>query len=266
MKKNIFSVLALCMAMPVASGCGGGISEAGADGAADADDVVASTLQHEGDSTIYGLACDGCTDTILVFLSSIGGDPDTLNVLEATRRHRVFGRPSIGDKLAVMRNAADTTVADLVINMETLRGSWFYEVMPTLRPRPDLGDLTQAQLLRLMPDTLRDSLVVPREYGMQIRGEGRVSFAGKFYPHGQDDDSPVEYPQRRSYRQWFVYNGRLVLVETQRDSLGQERPTATDTAVLVALTPDTLVLRFTDRQQGYYRQSHLEATGTDERK
>lgn len=215
-------------------------------------DIVTSQQLHKGDSTIYGLACDGCTDTILVFLRNIDADPDTLNILEATRRHRIFGRPGIGDKVAVVRNSADSTIADIVINMETLRGSWFYQVMPTPRPRPDLGDLSTAELLRQMPDSLRDSLMVPREYGMLIRGEGGVSHAGKYYTHDNDDDSPVEYPKRKNYRQWFLYNGKLVLTETERDSLGQEQPVSSDTATFLELTADTLVLRFNTGVQGYY--------------
>ena len=38
--------------------------------------------QTDGDSTIYGLACDGCTDTILVILRDVRKDPDTLNILK----------------------------------------------------------------------------------------------------------------------------------------------------------------------------------------
>ena len=251
MRKKTYSTLGCLLAIALALGCGNKqVPTADADN--NADDIVAGLLQHEGDSTIYGLACDGCTDTILVFLRDIDDNPDTLNILEATRRRLIFGRPAIGDKVAVLRNSKDTTKADIVINMEMLRGSWFYEVMPTPRPRPDLGDLSAEQLLRQMPDTLRDSVMVPREYGMLIRGEGGVSYAGKFYSHKNDEDSPVEYPQRKNYRQWFIYNGRLVLVEMHRDSLGQELPTGNDTASFVELTADTLVLRFADRVQGFY--------------
>ena len=48
-------------------------------------------LRLEGDSTIYGLACDGCNDTILILLSRIEDDPDTFNILDASRSHHVFG-------------------------------------------------------------------------------------------------------------------------------------------------------------------------------
>ena len=78
-----------------------------------ADGIDSTLTAVVGDSTIYGLACDGCTDTILVFmeLSRIDADPDTFNVLEATRSHRVYGHLNVGDNVAVVRSAEDTAVA-----------------------------------------------------------------------------------------------------------------------------------------------------------
>ena len=55
-----------------------------------------------GDSTVYGLACEGCTDSLLVFLPFSGGDPDTIDILNARVQRRVFGRPDIGDMVAVI--------------------------------------------------------------------------------------------------------------------------------------------------------------------
>ena len=37
--------------------------------------TIGLSTNIEGDSTLYGLACDGCTDSVLVFLSGKGGDP-----------------------------------------------------------------------------------------------------------------------------------------------------------------------------------------------
>ena len=76
------------------------------------------------DATIYGLACDGCNDTIVVFLTLDydGGDPDTLNVLDATRQHLVFGNIRIGDKLAIVRDEQDSTRARMLVDLDNLMG------------------------------------------------------------------------------------------------------------------------------------------------
>lgn len=217
------------------------------------DAIVSSQQVHEGDSTLYGLACDGCTDTILVFLRDVNSDPDTLNILEATRQHNIFGRPGIGDKIAVVRNSQDSTIADIVINMETLRGAWAYKVKPTLRQRPGMPGQSEVSHLRGIPDSIRDSLMKPREYGFLIRGEGTVSSIGRNYRNNDDDDSPVEFPKPKRYHQWHLFNGALILTETMLDSLGQERPTGSDTAHFVMLSPDTLVLRFSNEVKSFYR-------------
>ena len=59
----------------------------------------------------------------------------------------------------------------------------------------------------------------------------------------------------KNKRQWYIHNGRLFLVETSIDSLGNIKPIATDTAELVELNPDTLVLRMSDGLHGYYRKA-----------
>ena len=209
--------------------------------------------QVEGDSTIYGLACDGCTDTILVILRDVRKDPDTLNILEASRRHRVFGSLNIGHKLAVMRNAKDSTVADIVIDMGSLCGRWCYKVMPVMRRRANMSEKTEEQLLQMLPDSLRELLMTPREYGFHLIGEGSIRPIGE---HSRaltsDDKSFVDYPTQRRYRDWKIINGLLVFSEMGIDSLGKPQTVHCDTAQLELLTPDTLVLRFKDRLQGYY--------------
>lgn len=217
--------------------------------------LIVAQQEIAGDSTLYGLACDGCTDTILVILRDIKADPDTLNILNATRNHRIFGTLSIGDKVAVVLNRKDSAVADLVIDMESLRGKWCYEVMPTLRKRADMTEQVARQQFDELPDSLRDLLMMPREYGFHILGERNIKPVGRsIRTQTDDEESPVEYPVMKQYRDWHLYNGRLVLSETSSDSLGQQHITSNDTAKLVMLTPDTLVLRFADGTRGYYNK------------
>jgi len=86
-----------------------------------------------GDSALYGLACDGCTDSVLVFLPYSGGDPDTFDIIECRQQRRILGRPHIGDALAVIVNPENRDEALWVINIGTLEGEWCYMVEPTLR-------------------------------------------------------------------------------------------------------------------------------------
>src|SRR5574344_1853594 len=52
-----------------------------------------------GDSAIYGLACEGCTDSVIVVLPNSGGDSVTYDRLEARRSDNSIGMPRIGEKL-----------------------------------------------------------------------------------------------------------------------------------------------------------------------
>ena len=76
-----------------------------------------------GDSTRYGLACDGSTDSILVFLPYGATRLDTFDIINAFQNHQIYGRPYIGDELAVIVNPKDSAEALKVINLETLRGT-----------------------------------------------------------------------------------------------------------------------------------------------
>lgn len=210
---------------------------------------------EQNDSTIYGLACDGCTDTILVLLSNVESEPDTFNILKATKMHRVFGRPKIGDRLAVVRSPKDSTVADMVIDLEDLRGQWVVLIPPTLRERADHPGLTQKQLAELLPDSLREVLMVPHEYGFQIKNDNTMRPLGVNYnPTTTDDELPVKYPVVKRYREWKLLNGNILLTVTELDSLGQSHPTLVDTCSFVYLQGDSLALRFNDGVQGFYRK------------
>ena len=87
-----------------------------------AEDAISLQKNQPGDSALYGLACDGCTDSVLVFLPYSGGDPDTFDIITAFQQHRIYGRPRIGDELAVIVNPEDRDEALSVVNMEMLKG------------------------------------------------------------------------------------------------------------------------------------------------
>ena len=250
MKKYAF--FALLTAALLTTACGGGQKESV--GTAEQQDSLSQVF--EGDSTIYGLACDGCTDTILVFLplEHIENTPDTFNILRATKRHRILGHLRVGHRIAVVTNAEDSTVADFVIDMEELRGMWCYQVMPTVKMRADMQGKTQKELVKQLPDSIREKYMVPREMGVQFKGDHTARSIGSYRQTEDDAESPVEYAKAKHYRQWRLYNGKLLLTETSMDSLGNQYATHIDTADFVMLDRDTLVLRFNNELRGYYRK------------
>ena len=222
------------------------------------DKAPISTRQNQpGDSTIYGLACDGCTDSLLVMLPYLGIDPDTFDIITARQAHRIYGRPHIGDELAVIVNPADSAEALTVINMRTLCGDWCYEVMPTFRNIDQMPQRMQRRMMERMPDSVRQRLLVPREYMLRLKRSFSAQARGSRHQQTTTDDmSPVEYPAMKRYTEWCLYNGRLILTAeplTAADSVNTPQPQR-DTADIVMLRTDTLVLRFNDHEQGYYRK------------
>jgi hypothetical protein len=208
------------------------------------------------DTTIYGLACDGCNDTIVVFLTLDydGSDPDTLNVLDATRQHMVFGDIRIGDKLAIVRNEQDSTKARMVVVIEDLMGEWCQQVLPTLRDRADMEGLTQKQKEEQLPDSIRELLNIPLEYTYVFKHDNILYTKGANRQNTSDEILPVEYPILKRYREWNFHNGQIILVESMTDSLGMTNLVSADTVDLMLLTADSLVLRFNDGPRGFYKK------------
>lgn len=215
--------------------------------------VYNETVTLEGDSTVYGLACDGCTDSLLVYLPFSGGDPDTIDILNARVQRKVFGRPEVGDEVAFVLNASNKKVADLVINIDRLKGSWCYQVMPKLRRRLGASADSVVQLPPDFPDSLRKKWFQPREYGLELQRDNIVRPIGA-QTRGKEQQGPVEYPEMKRYREWHIYNGHLLLMETRRDTTGARKTISTDTADIVVMRHDSLLLRFADHEQGYYRK------------
>lgn len=215
--------------------------------------VYNETVTLEGDSTVYGLACDGCTDSLLVYLPFSGGDPDTIDILNARVQRKVFGRPEVGDEVAFVLNASNKKVADLVINIDRLKGSWCYQVMPKLRRRLGASADSVVQLPPDFPDSLRKKWFQPREYGLELQRDNIVRPIGT-QTRGKEQQGPVEYPEMKRYREWHIYNGHLLLMETRRDTTGARKAISTDTADIVVMRHDSLLLRFADHEQGYYRK------------
>lgn len=245
-----YIALAFLTALSMLS-CGG--NAGGTDKNSDSIDVVTRVA---GDSTIYGLACDGCTDSVVVFLNSAGGDPDTFDIIDARMQHQIFGKPRIGDRLALMINPEDSGEAVRVIDIDDLQGSWCYLATPKMRDIATLPKRVQRRMMANMPDSLKQQLLVPREFGFQLKRSWTARPIG--FTMGStttEDQSPVEYPPVKLYTEWRIYNGRLILTQETLEGMDSGKSVKeNDTADIVMLMPDTLVLRFADGERGYYRK------------
>ncbi len=206
-----------------------------------------------GDSTRYGLACDGCTDSILVLLPYTGEDPDTFDIIEAHQQHRIYGRPHIGDDMAVVVDSAGKAV--MLINMERLRGTWCFMATPTLRKREDMTPEMQQRMLQHMPDSILKKWMQPKEYTLKLKRDHTAMYFGGDYQQTSDDKKPVVYPEVKRYTEWHIWNGRLLLKADTIAGFSEEDDVPTiDTVDIQMLFKDSLVLRFHDQVKGFYRQ------------
>lgn len=233
MKKSIFMIFIMALAVIA---CGHQPKQP-----AENLEKISTYQQLSGDSAIYGLACDGCTDSILILLPYSGGDPDTFDILSAREANNIFGRPRIGDELSVMVNPDSTKEATMVINVSRLMQQWAYMVTPTLRT--SLSN-------RPIPDSIKKRLMVPREYGLRLKRDHSAQTIGIY--RNSNRPSPAIYPVPQRYSEWQLCNGLLLLRTDTIDAVGARQESTIDTVSIVLLRRDTLVLRFADHEQGYY--------------
>lgn len=233
MKKTLLAALACC----IMTSCGQQSATNAHHSSTDSCQLtsVAPAIIAKGDSSIYGLACDGSTDSVLVLLSPSCERLDTLDIIQASDEHRIIGRPHIGDDMAVI--VKDSTVWK-VVNISRLTGQWCYMVTPTLR----------RQFSKPLPDSILQRLMAPKEYSLLLKRNGNAIAYGMQRRQTTDDLSPVEYPALKRYISWQFLNGSLILVP---DTSSEELP---DTVDVLYLRRDSLVLRINGQEQGYYRK------------
>ena len=224
---------------------------------------ISTSKPAKGDNAIYGLACLGCTDSVVVLLPNSGGDPVRYNILEATRKHQVFGDIEIGDWICVLPVEGEKNRASLVIDLDKLKATWTYTLMPQLRDLSHLSRRRQARILANMPDSIVETYMVPREYGFTLKRMGEARSVGFVMQNSSvEDDSPVEYPEVPQYTEWHAYNGKLLLVKGRYEMQGvvfNEKPSV-DTLTFVYMKKDSLVL---SNSQGKIYSYHRNANARD---
>ena len=209
--------------------------------------AISLSKPAKGDKAIYGLACMGSSDTAVELLPNQGGDPVRYNILDAYRKHQVFGDIEIGDWICVIP-CQDKDVkngADMVIDLDKLKATWTYPVMPHLRDVSRLSKRQQARILANMPDSIVETYMVPRQYGFTLKRMSEAQSVGFVMANSDvEDDSPVEYPKVPQYTEWHAWNGKLILVKGRREIAGVvfNEKTTYDTLSFVYMKGDSLAL------------------------
>lgn len=228
------------------------------------DEAVEIQLEPEkefvvkNDSMIYGLTCDGTTDSVVV-IWPFGGDPVTYSCIDAKQSGRIIGKPEIGDWVGVMLNPEDSTEARMVINLDQLKGTWTYPVMPVMKDLQHMSRRMQKRMMANMPDSVKETFFVPREYGFTLkRGHVAQSVGRIMRSNTLQDDSPVQYPEVKNYKQWYMCNGRLLLISGQyhmrTENKHKEKPNVVDTLDFVYMDNDSLVLKQNGTDYHFHRK------------
>lgn len=228
--------------------------------------VQAPTDSIVGDSMFYGLTCDGTTDTVIVVYPMSGGDPVTFSCIDAKKAGKIIGKPSIGDWVGLVICKDDSNEVDMIVNLDQLKGTWTYPVMPHMKDFKHLSKRMQKRMenkaLSEMPDSEKAVYMVPREYGFALKRSHVAQAIGRVYTSSTlEDDSPVEYPEVKNYKNWYSWNGRLILVSGERmlaSAANAKKPahTVKDTLDFISLNEDSLVLEHHGEVYSFHRKAN----------
>lgn len=256
-RKTFFYITILLLALTITWGCKGGNAPT-----TEMEDVVSTPdLEIKGDSMIYGLSCDGTSDSIVVIWPFSGGDPITYNCLEAKQNGKIIGKPEIGDWVGVMPCPDDSTEVTMVIALDQLKGTWTYPVMPVMKDLQHMSRRMQKRMMENMPDSVKQTFFIPREYGFTLKRGHVAQPVGRIMRKNTlEDDSPVQYPEVRNYKGWYVCNGKLLLVSGEMNLPGIDKTKKTadviDTLEFVEMTQDSLILKHHGTRYGFHRKEN----------
>ncbi len=224
--------------------------------------VPSTDFLLKGDKTVYGYACEGCNDSVVVLLPSDMSDPVKYDIIKATHAHKILGKLKIGDWIAVVLSPLDKKVADLVIDLDDLQGIWCYTVMPEMRDYAQMSKHLQARMMQEMPDSIRETYLIPREYGFVLKRQWNASSVGYVPPKSSlEDESPVVYPPLSYFKEWHIWNGKLIMVSgkptLQKDNSYGITDITYDTCDINYLNADSLVLSSEGASRCYYRKNNI---------
>lgn len=219
-------------------------------------------VEIKGDSMLYGLSCDGSSDSVIV-LWPFDGDPITFSCIEAKREGKVIGSPQIGDWVGIMVNPEDTTEATFVINLDQLKGTWTYPVMPVMKELQNMSRRMQKRMMDNMPDSVKNAYFIPREYGFTLKRSHKAQAVGRIMRSNTlEDDSPVQYPEVKNYQEWYTLNGKLILVSgkfmmpLKDGETPQKTKVSLDTLEFLYMDNDSLILLSHGTRIGFHRKEN----------
>ncbi len=260
--RNIFLVLTgmVCLMM---AGCKGNKAEQ-----EEKSMIKMVEVEIKGDSMVYGLACDGTSDSAIV-IWPFSGDPKTYNCIGAHEAHRIIGKPAIGDWVGIIINPEDSLEATMVINLDQLKGTWTYPVKPVMKDLQHMSPRMQKRMMADMPDSIKNTFMVPREYGFTLKRAHQAQAVG--YVHSTStlqSDSPVEYPKVKRYVQWHMLNGRLILVSADRkptkdSDIDAPVEVKMDTLDFVYMDNDSLIMMQNGERIGFHRKENAIAANAE---
>lgn len=226
------------------------------------EETPALTQRVKGDQGIYGLACNGCNDTVVVMLPETMGDPVTYNILDAKRKGRILGKIQIGDRLCVMLNKKDPTKADLVVDMDKLMGIWCYIVMPKMRNADNMSTSQERAMISNMSDSLKAIYLIPREYGFYLKPDWQAQSVGYIDDNNSlAEESPVVYPALGYFTGWHLWNGELMIEsgtpKFNRNGQIKVADLHNDTCSIDYLDDDSLVLSSDGVSRSYYKKDNI---------
>ncbi len=214
----------------------------------------------KNDSMVYGLTCDGTTDSVIV-LWPFSGNPITYSCIDAKQNGRVIGKPEIGDWVGIMKNPEDSTEAQMVIDLDMLKGTWTYPVMPVMKELQNMSRRMQRRMMANMPDSVKETFFVPREYGFTLkRGHAAQPVGRIMRSNSLQDDSPVQYPEVKNYKQWYMCNGKLLLISgfppMMGDTKKKPKPDVVDTLEFRYMDNDSLILSQNGTTYHFHRKQN----------
>ena len=223
-------------------------------------DPFAGDYRMAGDSTVYGLACKGSSDDAILLLPADGSDPVRYDIVLATRRNKVLGSINTGDRIALVPNKKHANVADMVINLDELKGVWCYMVMPQMRQDSYEQEQVQDRTKDSMADSLALSLFVPLEYGFWLKSQGEAASVGYIRElNTLVDESPVTYPSLDYFIKWQIWNGKFILASgkpkyDKDNTVDGYTDIRYDTCSIDFLSHDSLALTDRNGTRCYYRK------------
>ena len=95
------------------------------------------------------------------------------------------------------------------------------------------------------------------EYSLKLKADNTATMRGNMRNMGKNGNgqSLAVYPEVHRYTDWFLFNGHLILHADTIAGFTQEgEMPVTDTAEIVLLMRDSLILRIGNEEQSFYRK------------